>query len=87
MSWLPITWTKLRRHSVSLCLIKDWLPQTVHLKKFSLKPTCCTKSVGLPPTWGLAAVVVGGGLFGAAGMLLCVPLTAVLYALLFGEQE
>lgn len=50
-------------------------------------PRIVGKSVGLPPTWVLAAVVVGGGLFGAAGMLLCVPLTAVLYALLFGEQE
>ena len=50
-------------------------------------PRIVGKSVGLPPTWVLAAVVVGGGLFGAAGMLLCVPLTAVLYALLFGEAE
>lgn len=36
-------------------------------------------SIGLPGIWVLAAVTVGGGLFGVPGMLLGVPLTATLY--------
>ncbi len=36
-------------------------------------------SIGLPALWVLASVTLGGGLFGIAGMLLGVPLTATLY--------
>ena len=36
-------------------------------------------SIGLPGIWVLAAVTVGGGLFGVSGMLLGVPLTATVY--------
>lgn len=39
-------------------------------------------SVGLPSIWVLVAVTVGGSLMGVAGMLLFIPLTSVLYALL-----
>lgn len=39
-------------------------------------------SVGLPGIWVLAAVTVGGGLFGFVGMLIGVPTASVLYALL-----
>lgn len=39
-------------------------------------------SVGLPSIWVLVAVTVGGSLMGIAGMLLFIPLTSVLYALL-----
>ncbi|WP_317855394.1 AI-2E family transporter [Chakrabartyella piscis] len=39
-------------------------------------------SVGLPSIWVLAAVTVGGGLFGIMGMLVFIPLVSVLYALL-----
>ncbi|MEG2930624.1 MAG: AI-2E family transporter, partial [Ruthenibacterium sp.] len=38
-------------------------------------------SVGLPALWVLAAVTVGGGLWGIVGMLFAVPLCSVLYAL------
>lgn len=38
-------------------------------------------SVGLPSIWVLAAVSVGGSLFGIAGMLIFIPLTSVVYAL------
>ena len=38
-------------------------------------------SVGLPSIWVLLAVVVGGKLFGVAGMLVFIPLCSVLYAL------
>ncbi len=37
--------------------------------------------VGLPPVWVLLAVVIGGGLFGMAGLLLAIPATSVLYQL------
>lgn len=36
-------------------------------------------SIGLPGLWVLAAVTVGGGLFGVPGMLIGVPLTATAY--------
>lgn len=36
-------------------------------------------SIGLPGIWVLAAVTIGGGLFGILGMLIGVPLTATVY--------
>ena len=44
-------------------------------------------SVGLPSIWTLAAVTIGGGLFGVLGMILGVPLTATLYKLSFRILE
>lgn len=38
-------------------------------------------SIGLPAIWVLVAVTVGGSVFGIAGMLIFIPLTSVLYAL------
>lgn len=45
-------------------------------------PRVVGASMGLPAIWVLAAVTVGGGMMGILGMLLSVPLTAVLYRLL-----
>ena len=45
-------------------------------------PRVVGSSVGLPSIWVLAAVTVGGSLWGIAGMLFAVPLCSVLYALL-----
>ncbi|MBP0975873.1 MAG: AI-2E family transporter, partial [Oscillospiraceae bacterium] len=45
------------------------------------------QSVGLPSAWVLAAIVTGGGLFGISGMLLGVPLAAVLCAVCFPEDS
>ncbi|MBO5220750.1 MAG: AI-2E family transporter [Clostridia bacterium] len=42
-------------------------------------PRVVGSSLGLPPLWVLAAITVGGGMFGIIGMLLGVPLTATLY--------
>ena len=50
-------------------------------------PRVVGNSIGLPPAWVLAAIVIGGGLFGMGGLLLGVPLAAVLYAALFPEDE
>ena len=47
-----------------------------------LYPRLVGNSVGLPSLWVLAAVSVGGGLAGIAGMLLAVPVFATLYALI-----
>lgn len=38
--------------------------------------------VGLSPLWTLIAALIGGKLFGLAGMVLFIPLTAVIYTLL-----
>ncbi len=45
-----------------------------------LGPKILGNSTGLSAIWVLVAIVVGGGLFGFAGMLLGVPTFAVLYA-------
>ena len=45
-----------------------------------LGPKIIGDSTGLTPFWVMFAIFVGGGLFGFAGMLLGVPVFAVLYA-------
>lgn len=44
-------------------------------------PKVVGKSVGLPGIWVLVAVTIGGGVYGAVGMLISVPLCSVLYCL------
>ena len=44
-------------------------------------PKVVGKSVGLPGLWVLAAVTIGGGIFGMLGMPLGVPICSVIYAL------
>lgn len=44
-------------------------------------PRVVGNSVGLPGIWVLCAVTVGGSMFGALGMLLGVPVCAVVYSL------
>lgn len=45
-------------------------------------PRVVGASIGLPGIWVLAAVTVGGGVFGIPGMLLGVPLAATLYQII-----
>lgn len=45
-------------------------------------PKVVGSSIGLPGMWVLAAITIGGGLFGVLGMLFGVPLAATLYKLL-----
>ena len=45
-------------------------------------PRVVGTSIGLPGMWVLVAVTVGGALMGVGGMLLMIPLTSVIYALL-----
>ena len=45
-------------------------------------PRVVGSSVGLPGMWVLAAVTIGGGISGVAGMLLGVPLAATIYKLI-----
>lgn len=45
-------------------------------------PRVVGSSIGLPGMWVLAAVTIGGGVFGIGGMLLGVPLAASVYKLL-----
>lgn len=39
-------------------------------------------SIGLPGLWVLAAVTIGGGLYGVIGVLLAVPISSVIYTLI-----
>ncbi len=50
-------------------------------------PRVVGQSIGLPAIWVLAAVTIGGGLFGVAGMLLGVPLTATVWKLLHADMK
>lgn len=45
-------------------------------------PRVVGSSLGLPAIWVLAAVTIGGGILGVAGMLLGVPIAAAVYRLL-----
>ncbi len=45
-------------------------------------PHVVGNSVGLPSIWVLAAVTIGGSLFGVAGMLIFIPLLSTVYLLL-----
>ena len=47
-------------------------------------PHVVGNSVGLPSIWVLVAVSVGGSLMGLAGMLIFIPITAVVYTMLRG---
>ncbi len=48
---------------------------------YFIYPKLVGKSIGLPSVWVLAAVSVGGGIFGIPGMLICVPLFSAIYKL------
>lgn len=48
----------------------------------AIYPRVVGKRTGLPGLWVLAAVTVGGGLFGVAGMILSVPAATLIYILL-----
>ena len=50
-------------------------------------PHVVGSSVGLPSIWVLAAVTLGGKLMGVLGMLIFIPLCAVLYALFRGHVK
>ena len=50
-------------------------------------PKVVGSSIGLPGMWVLAAVTIGGGVFGIGGMLLGVPLTASIYKLVEADVE
>lgn len=50
-------------------------------------PRVVGSSIGLPGLWVLAAVTVGGGVFGIGGMLLGVPITAAVYRLLRSDVK
>ncbi len=50
-------------------------------------PRIVGSSIGLPGIWVLAAVTVGGGVFGVFGMLIGVPVAATLYRLLKNDLE
>ena len=47
-------------------------------------PKVVGKSVGLPGIWTLLSIVVFGGMYGVMGMLVAVPLTALIYS--FGSE-
>lgn len=52
-----------------------------------LYPKIVGKAVGLSELWVLAAVTIGASLGGIAGMIICVPLFSVLYALLAAKVK
>lgn len=66
-------------------LAVEYVIFTLILQQFDgnvLGPRILGDSIGLPALWVLVSIVVAGGLFGFAGMLLGVPIFAVLYTLI-----
>ncbi len=47
------------------------------LDGYIIGPFILGDSVGLSPFWIILAILIGGGLFGILGMLICVPVMAV----------
>ncbi len=45
---------------------------------YILKPKLFGGALGIPPVWTLIAIIIGGKLFGAAGILLAIPTAAVI---------
>lgn len=52
------------------------------IDNYFIYPKIVGRSIGLPSVWVLAAVSIGGGLFGIPGMLICVPLFSAIYKLI-----
>lgn len=50
-----------------------------------IKPKLFGDTTGLRPMWVLAAIIIGGGLFGVTGMLLGVPMVAII-AIIVNER-
>lgn len=50
-------------------------------------PKVVGASMGLPGIWVLAAVTIGGGIMGIAGMLLSVPIAATVYQLIKDDMN
>ena len=46
-----------------------------------IAPRIISGNAGLSGCWVLTAIAVAGSLFGLAGLVICVPVTAVLYSL------
>ncbi len=55
------------------------------LDAYIIKPRLFSSSIGLPPVWTLIAITIGGKLFGILGVLLAIPVAAVI-ALLYEER-
>ncbi|MDR1067770.1 MAG: AI-2E family transporter [Clostridiales Family XIII bacterium] len=52
------------------------------LENHIIYPRVVGKSIGLPGIWVLLAVLIGGSLYGIAGIIIGVPLTSVIYSML-----
>lgn len=48
------------------------------LDAYVIKPRLFSSSIGLAPVWTLIAITVGGNLFGIVGILLAIPVAAIL---------
>lgn len=57
----------------------------LQLESSLIYPRILSNAINMPSVWVLVAVTVGGGIMGVAGMLLLIPLFAVIYRLL-GEN-
>ena len=68
-----------------LCLIVYLAVQFI--EGHFIYPRVVGSSVGLSPLWTLAAVLIGGKLFGLIGMIFFIPLVSVIYLLLKEDVE
>lgn len=70
---------------VLICIVVYLVVQFIESQ--FIYPHVVGSSVGLSPLWTLVAALVGGNLFGLAGILFFIPLTAVIITLLREDTE
>ena len=51
------------------------------LENHLIYPRVVGTSIGLPPIWTFAAVIIGGAIYGVVGMLVFIPMASVIYTL------
>ena len=44
-------------------------------------------SIGLPAIWTFAALIIGGALYGVAGMLIFIPLASIIYTIIKNDVK
>ncbi|MBE6636431.1 MAG: AI-2E family transporter [Ruminococcaceae bacterium] len=52
------------------------------LENHLIYPRVVGTSIGLPPIWTFAAVIIGGAVYGVVGMLIFIPMASIVYTLI-----
>lgn len=75
---LTVSWVKALLFIIFIILLQQIEGNLIY-------PRVVGKSIGLPAVYVLAAIIIGGGLFGIGGMLIGVPLTSAVYRMISND--